>query len=67
MIDKRTKLLYTEYIKHIRRLNMGNEIVKYSNKMNEIPLNGFNKLDLNFFYTLCQGKGQGYGRYRSDF
>jgi plasmid replication initiation protein len=32
---------------------MGNEIVKYSNKMNEIPLNGFNKLDLNFFYTLC--------------
>lgn len=32
---------------------MTKEIVKYSNKMNNIPLKNFEKNDLNFFYTLC--------------
>jgi plasmid replication initiation protein len=32
---------------------MKNEIVKYSNKMNEISLSGFFKTDLDFFYTVC--------------
>lgn len=29
------------------------EMVKYSNKMNNIPLRNFNKRDLNFFYAVC--------------
>lgn len=32
---------------------MSNEIIKYSNKMNSIPLKNFEKNDLNFFYTIC--------------
>lgn len=32
---------------------MANEIVKYSNKMNKIPLAGYSKRDLNFFYSIC--------------
>lgn len=32
---------------------MVKEIVKYSNKMNNIPLKNFEKNDLNFFYTIC--------------
>jgi plasmid replication initiation protein len=32
---------------------MANEVVKYNNRMNDIPLNGFNQRDLNFFYALC--------------
>lgn len=32
---------------------MAKEIVKYSNKMNNIPLKNFEKMDLNFFYAIC--------------
>lgn len=32
---------------------MSNEIIKYSNKMNNIPLKNFEKNDLNFFYAIC--------------
>lgn len=32
---------------------MGKDIVKYSNKMNKIPLSNFTKYDLNFFYSVC--------------
>lgn len=32
---------------------MGNELVKYSNKMNNMPLKNFEKIDLNFFYAIC--------------
>lgn len=32
---------------------MAREIVKYNNKMNDIPLKDFEKIDLNFFYAIC--------------
>lgn len=32
---------------------MSKEIVKYSNKMNNIPLKNFEKVDLNFFHAIC--------------
>lgn len=32
---------------------MSKEIVKYSNKLNNIPLKNFEKVDLNFFYAIC--------------
>lgn len=32
---------------------MANEVVKYSNKLNKVPLKGYNKRDLNFFYSIC--------------
>lgn len=32
---------------------MTKEIVKYNNKMNNIPLKSFEKMDLNFFYAIC--------------
>lgn len=32
---------------------MSNELVKYNNKMNNIPLKNFEKMDLNFFYAIC--------------
>lgn len=32
---------------------MVKEIVKYNNKMNNIPLKSFEKMDLNFFYAIC--------------
>ena len=30
-----------------------NEIVKYSNELNKVPLTNFNETDLNFFYAIC--------------
>lgn len=32
---------------------MSKEIVKYSNKLNNIPFKNFEKVDLNFFYAIC--------------
>lgn len=32
---------------------MSKEIIKYSNKLNNIPLKNFEKVDLNFFYAIC--------------
>ena len=32
---------------------MSKEIVKYSNKMNNIPLKNFEKVDLDFFHAIC--------------
>jgi plasmid replication initiation protein len=32
---------------------MSKEIIKYSNKLNSIPLKNFEKVDLNFFYAIC--------------
>lgn len=32
---------------------MSKEILKYSNKLNSIPLKNFEKVDLNFFYAIC--------------
>jgi plasmid replication initiation protein len=32
---------------------MAREIIKYNNKMNNIPLKNFEKNDLNFFYAIC--------------
>lgn len=32
---------------------MAKEIIKYNNKMNNIPLKNFEKNDLNFFYAIC--------------
>lgn len=32
---------------------MAKNLVKYSNKLNNIPLKGFTKRDLNFFYSVC--------------
>lgn len=32
---------------------MAKEIVKYNNKMNQIPLKNFEKTDLDLFYTIC--------------
>jgi plasmid replication initiation protein len=52
-IDRCTKSEYTAIVRTQQEVNMANEIVKYNNKMNDIPLNGFNQRDLNFFYTLC--------------
>lgn len=32
---------------------MSKELIKYSNKLNNIPLKNFEKVDLNFFYAIC--------------
>lgn len=32
---------------------MSKEIVKYNNKLNSMPLKGFDKKDLDFFYSIC--------------
>ena len=32
---------------------MSKEIIRYSNKLNDIPLKNFEKVDLNFFYAIC--------------
>lgn len=32
---------------------MSNDVIKYNNKMNNMPLKNFEKMDLNFFYAIC--------------